>query len=70
MKLLFDENLSPRLAPLLSVEYPQSAHVRDVGNAGTEVIAGLLKHQRTRRVKFEEDTESSLLILSLSTADA
>jgi predicted nuclease of predicted toxin-antitoxin system len=31
MKLLFDENLSPRLARLLGDLFPQSIHVRDVG---------------------------------------
>jgi len=35
VKLLFDENLSPRLVGLLDEEYPGSAHVRDVGLAGT-----------------------------------
>ena len=33
MKLLFDENLSPRLVGLLSTLFPGSAHVRDVGLA-------------------------------------
>ena len=33
MKLLFDENLSPRLVPRLSDAFPGSAHVRDVGLA-------------------------------------
>lgn len=31
MKLLFDENLSPRLAHRLADLFPASAHVRDVG---------------------------------------
>jgi predicted nuclease of predicted toxin-antitoxin system len=31
MKLLFDENLSPKLVKLLSDLYPDSVHVRDVG---------------------------------------
>jgi predicted nuclease of predicted toxin-antitoxin system len=31
MKLLFDQNLSPRLTRLLADIYPDSAHVRDVG---------------------------------------
>jgi predicted nuclease of predicted toxin-antitoxin system len=31
MKLLFDENLSPRLAKQLTAEFPGSTHVRDVG---------------------------------------
>ncbi len=30
MKILFDANLSPALVPRLAVEYPGSAHVRDV----------------------------------------
>jgi predicted nuclease of predicted toxin-antitoxin system len=33
MKLLFDENLSPKLVRLLSDLFPASAHVRDVGLA-------------------------------------
>ena len=31
MKLLFDQNLSPRLTSLVSDLYPGSVHVRDVG---------------------------------------
>jgi predicted nuclease of predicted toxin-antitoxin system len=31
VKLLFDENLSPRLVDALSKEFPKSTHVRDVG---------------------------------------
>jgi predicted nuclease of predicted toxin-antitoxin system len=31
MKLLFDQNLSPRLSRLLSDIYPNSVHVREVG---------------------------------------
>lgn len=33
MKLLFDQNLSHKLVGLLSTEFPNSAHVRDVGLA-------------------------------------
>ena len=33
MKLLFDENLSPRLVDLLSDIFPDSTHVRNVGLA-------------------------------------
>jgi len=31
MKLLFDENLPPRLVSMLADIYPSSAHVRDIG---------------------------------------
>ena len=34
MKLLFDENLSPKLVELVRDEYPGSTHVRDVGLRG------------------------------------
>src|SRR5437868_14795033 len=33
MRLLFDENLSPRLVGLLAAEFPGSEHVRNVGLA-------------------------------------
>ena len=31
MKLLLDQNLSPRLARTLAAIYPDTTHVRDVG---------------------------------------
>jgi predicted nuclease of predicted toxin-antitoxin system len=34
MKLLFDENLSPKLPRLLAALFPDSAHVRDCGLKG------------------------------------
>jgi predicted nuclease of predicted toxin-antitoxin system len=34
MKLLFDENLSPKLPSLLKNEFPGSLHVRDCGLKG------------------------------------
>ncbi len=34
MKLLFDENLSPRLVALLRADHPGCKHVRDVGLRG------------------------------------
>jgi len=34
MKLLFDENLSPKLPSLLKNEFPGSRHVRDCGLKG------------------------------------
>lgn len=111
MKLLFDENLSPKLVSDLDPGYPGSAHVNqvglraaedqqiwdharthgfaivskdtdfrerslvegfppkiiwlDVGNAGTALITDLLRSQRQRIERFETETESSLLILSI-----
>lgn len=111
MKLLFDENLSPRLSVILAREYPNSTHVRnvdlrgtedrriwdfgreggfvivskdtdfrerslvegfppkiiwlDIGNAGTAAIVELLRRERPRVERFEEQEESSLLILSI-----
>ena len=35
MKLLFDENLSPRLVELLATEFPQSVDVETLGMRGT-----------------------------------
>jgi len=109
VRLLFDENVSPRLAAVLQDEYPGSTHVRDVGlggaadaviwdhardegfaivskdddfrqrsflegappkvvwlqvgNAGTEAIANLLRGQSERLREFETEVESSLLIV-------
>ena len=34
MKLLFDENLSPKLPRLIASQFPGSAHVRDCGLKG------------------------------------
>lgn len=36
MKLLFDQNLSHRLIPVVAIEYPRSVHVRDVGLGGAD----------------------------------
>jgi predicted nuclease of predicted toxin-antitoxin system len=39
MKLLFDENLSPKLVQLLADLFPDSVHVRDVGlNAADDAL--------------------------------
>lgn len=111
MKLLFDENVSPKLLQILANDYPDSVHVRsvglygaddqqiwdysraqgfaivskdtdfrersfvegfppkiiwlDVGNAGTTLIADLLRRQRQRVEAFEKQEETSFLILSL-----
>ena len=42
MRLLYDENLPPRLVPLLADVYPGSVHVRDVGlRSGADELAWL-----------------------------
>lgn len=40
MKLLFDQNLSPRLTGLLQDLYPESLHVRNValGDSGDDIV--------------------------------
>lgn len=47
MKLLFDENLSPRLVQLLDCDFPASAHVRSLGLRGApdEVIWELARRE-------------------------
>jgi predicted nuclease of predicted toxin-antitoxin system len=45
VKLLFDENLSPRLVGLLAAEYPGSTHVRDAGlMCGSQPHLGICDH--------------------------
>ncbi|MBL8875100.1 MAG: DUF5615 family PIN-like protein [Phycisphaerae bacterium] len=39
MRLLFDENLSPRLAVLLADLFPESKHVREVGLKAADDLA-------------------------------
>jgi len=46
MKLLFDEQLSPRLVHLLSDVFPESAHVHDLG-LGSAKDAVVFEHART-----------------------
>ena len=36
MKLLFDENLSPKLPRMLAAEYPGSVHIEEVGLRGAD----------------------------------
>jgi predicted nuclease of predicted toxin-antitoxin system len=114
VKLLFDENVSPKLPQILASEYPGSVHITsvglrgaddqqiwdysraqgfvivskdtdfrersfvdgfpprviwlDVGNAGTMVIADLLRRERQRVEAFEQQDEASFLILSRANA--
>ena len=46
MKLLFDANLSPKLVARLHSDYPDSAHVRDVG-LGSSLDAEISDYAKT-----------------------
>lgn len=116
MKLLFDENLSPRLVALLHSEYPDSQHVdlaglcgspdarvwqyakehgltivskdndfrqmsflhgpppkvvwHSVGNAGTKVVARLLRGRADVLRGFLEVPEEGLLVLEMLPREA
>jgi predicted nuclease of predicted toxin-antitoxin system len=49
MKLLFDENLSPKLPNRLSDLFPNSLHVRDVGMKAT-IDSAKLNHVSSNHV--------------------
>ena len=57
MRLLFDENLSPRLPALLVDEYPESVHVRDVGlaSAGDDEVWTYAANNRFTIVSKDSD---------------
>lgn len=57
MKLLFDENLSPRLVRLLEDLFPDSIHVRDVGlkAAADPVVWEYAKNNRLMLVSKDSD---------------
>ena len=57
VKLLFDENLSPQLVPLVSTVYPSSVHVRDVGLKGHPDEDLWLFAQRSNLVIVSKDTD-------------
>jgi predicted nuclease of predicted toxin-antitoxin system len=44
MKLLFDQNLSPRLPRILIDVYPESIHVREINCAKHGLISYCLNH--------------------------
>lgn len=65
MKLLFDENLSPKLVDTLADLYPDSAHVDRLGLGGasdTEVWEYAKKHGFTLASKDSDFHERSVLI--------
>jgi predicted nuclease of predicted toxin-antitoxin system len=57
VKLLFDENLSPRLVHALEPEYPGSAHVRTLGLRGAtdEAIWEQARHEGYAIVSKDND---------------
>lgn len=57
MKLLFDENLAPRLAAALADAYPLSAHVHQCGLAGAddEAVWQFAKHNGFAIVSKDSD---------------
>ena len=74
MRLLVDQNLSPRLVAALATLYPDSTHVRDVGlaTADDDVVwryaadqgfTIVSKDAHAALVQFEGDPETSFLAL-------
>lgn len=82
MKLLLDENLSPRLSFILvskDNDFRQLSFFRgqppkviwlSVGNAGTDAIADLLTQQHSVVKDFHSNPEESLLVLELPVEQA
>lgn len=65
MKLLFDENLSPRLVALLSSTFPESIHVREVGlaHADDERVWSYAKDQKLVIVSKDADFHQRSFVL-------
>ena len=65
MKLLFDENLSPRLVALLSTTFPESFHVRDVGlaRADDDTVWSYAKDQGFAIVSKDSDFHQRSFVL-------
>jgi predicted nuclease of predicted toxin-antitoxin system len=64
LKLLFDENLSPRLVRAFADEFPDSSHVTSVGLAGTSDQA-IWEHARAHGytvVSKDDDFRSLALV--------
>lgn len=58
MKLLFDENLSPRLAAAFESDYPDSTHV-----VSTVEIEAAIRDRQEAIGRLETDTELAVLIV-------
>jgi predicted nuclease of predicted toxin-antitoxin system len=79
VKLLFDENLSPRLVHALESEYPGSAHLRTLGLRGAadgviwelarqEAYAILSKDNDFRQLSFLHGAPPKVIWLSVGNA--
>jgi len=79
VKLLFDENLSPRLVEALERDYPGSAHVRTLGLRGAtdgaiwelarqEAYAILSKDNDFRQLSFLHGAPPKVIWLSVGNA--
>ena len=66
MKLLFDQNLSPRLPRLLSDLYPNSVHVREIGlkDATDTVIWNYAKQNGFVIISKDSDFQQRSLLFS------
>ncbi len=64
MKLLFDENLSPKLPRLLATEFPNSLHVRDIGMKGfaDEIIWEYAKNNNFTVISKDSDFYQPYLV--------
>ena len=66
MRLLFDQNLSPRLVRILADAYPGSSHVRDLGlhSADDESIWEWARHEGFVIVSKDEDFHQRSFLLN------
>jgi hypothetical protein len=62
MKLLFDENLSHKLLPLITASFPASQHVREVGNCTRDDLLNLIRKHERDILAFETSAESVLIL--------
>ena len=72
MKLLFDQNLSPRLARSLADIYPESVHVREIGlrDASDDEIWEYAKNNGFAIVSKDSDFQQRSVALTRVEASA
>ena len=72
MKLLFDQNLSPRLVAQLDDMFAGSLHIRQVGldradddtsNCSTQDIEAMLRKHAPHVSALEQETDNGFLVL-------